>query len=141
MTFHRNFDFVNGAVEYSAILSSLFSLPIIDTWQMNKWFQYLEIGEVQSNCKRGEVFLLCLQFILSALLNGVGAALRIVSAISAVPGTYRYIILMAGQTLAGCAQPFILFAPTKLAAQWFSPGHRTFANMIGSTGTLQTYII
>lgn len=72
-------------------------------------------------------------FILPALLNGVGAALRIVSAISAVPRAYQYTILMAGQTLAGCAQPFILFAPTKLAAQWFSPGQRTFANMIGST--------
>lgn len=90
--------------------------------------------EKSSLIATGDIFLFCLQFILSALLNGVGAALRIVSAISAVPLAYRYIILMAGQTLAGCAQPFILFAPTKLAAQWFSPGHRTFANMIGSTG-------
>ena len=39
-----------------------------------------------------------------------------------------------GQILAACAQPFIMFAPTKLAAKWFSGDQRATANMMASMG-------
>lgn len=46
----------------------------------------------------------------------------------------RYPILLLGQTLAACAQPFVMFAPTKLAALWFAGNQRATANMLASMG-------
>jgi FLVCR family MFS transporter 7 len=74
---------------------------------------------------------------LAAWLNGAGAVLRIISVLDGVPSHYRYAILLTGQTIAGCAQPFVLFAPTKLASQWFANDQRTLANMVGSTGKIK----
>lgn len=42
--------------------------------------------------------------------------------------------LFSGQILAACAQPFIMFAPTKLAALWFAGDQRATANMLASMG-------
>jgi len=46
----------------------------------------------------------------------------------------RYAILLSSQIVCACAQPFAMFSPTKLAAQWFHQHQRTFANMIASIG-------
>jgi hypothetical protein len=74
-----------------------------------------------------------LQLMTAAWLNGIGAAGRILSTIPTLNG-HRYTVLIIGQTLSGCAQPFVLCTPTKLASQWFNERQRTFANMLGSTG-------
>ena len=37
---------------------------------------------------------------------------------------------MVGQALAGCAQPFVLFTPTKVAEFWFPTTQRAFATTV-----------
>lgn len=41
---------------------------------------------------------------------------------------------MGGQILTACAQPFLLYAPTKLASYWFGPKERAFCTMLASLG-------
>ena len=74
------------------------------------------------------------QLILSAWLNGIGSALRNVSTQEFVPQDHRYTVCLIGQILAACAQPFVMFAPTKLAALWFPSNQRATANMMASMG-------
>eukprot|EP01136_Pigoraptor_vietnamica_P017044 Opistho-1_new@61670 len=69
--------------------------------------------------------------LIGAVLNFVGAWVRYVS--DFVPGRDgSFGVLFVGQTLAACAQPFILNAPTKLAAVWFGEKERATANTIAS---------
>ena len=42
--------------------------------------------------------------------------------------------LSSGQSLAALAQPYMMFASTKVAALWFPEEHRALANTIGSMG-------
>ncbi|XP_062581592.1 solute carrier family 49 member A3-like [Saccostrea cucullata] len=70
--------------------------------------------------------------LLSAWLNGIGNLLRNVSTFGGIPGDLRFWILLAGQTLAAISQPFVMFAPTKLAAMWFMDSQRATANMLAS---------
>eukprot|EP00128_Syssomonas_multiformis_P005363 Colp12_sorted_trinity150504_noHs@24612 len=65
-----------------------------------------------------------------ALLNLLGGWLRYASELASGDG--RFAILFLGQSLTACAQPFILNAPTKLAAVWFGEGERATANMLAS---------
>ena len=41
---------------------------------------------------------------------------------------------MVGQFLTACAQPFMLYAPTKLAAFWFGPNERAICTNFASIG-------
>jgi FLVCR family MFS transporter 7 len=68
----------------------------------------------------------------AAWLNVLGAVGRILSTVAPF-NSHKYTVLLLSQIIAGCAQPFIIFSPTKLASQWFNEHQRTFANMIGST--------
>lgn len=43
-------------------------------------------------------------------------------------------VAMLGQVLTACAQPFLLYAPTKLASFWFGPKERAFCTMLSSLG-------
>jgi len=70
--------------------------------------------------------------ILGAWLNLIGCALRVVSAIPNLLLSARLPLVFVGQTLAAFAQPFILFAPTKLAALWFKEDQRAVANMLAT---------
>ncbi|XP_071793286.1 solute carrier family 49 member A3-like [Asterias amurensis] len=69
--------------------------------------------------------------LLGAWLNLVGLATRYVSTIPQVDG-HSFLIVMIGQGIAASAQPFLLFAPTKLAAVWFPDSQRAIANTLGS---------
>lgn len=70
--------------------------------------------------------------LIAAWLNVFGSVGRIIS-ILLTCHECRYAILLTSQTVCACAQPFVMFSPTKLAAQWFPERQRTFANMIAST--------
>jgi len=74
-----------------------------------------------------------LQLLLAAWLNVIGSIGRILSTLF-VGQSSSYAILLSSQTICACAQPFIMFSPTKLAAQWFRQRQRTFANMVASIG-------
>ena len=78
------------------------------------------------------VFLL--QLIVAGWLNGIGSLLRNVSTFDAIPQESRYTVCLIGQILASCAQPFVMFAPTKMAALWFPSNQRATANMLASMG-------
>lgn len=71
---------------------------------------------------------------MSAWLNGIGNFLRNVSTFDGISLELRFWILLAGQTLAAISQPFVMFAPTKLAALWFPDSQRATANMLASMG-------
>ncbi len=45
-----------------------------------------------------------------------------------------FALAMTGQVLTACAQPFLLYAPTKLANMWFGPNERAFCTMLASLG-------
>ncbi len=83
-------------------------------------------------------FIFFFQIILAAWLNVLGCALRVLSTVFTPVAQYGYPILISGQLLAAVAQPFVLFAPTKLAALWFPDTQRATANMIASMGMLFT---
>jgi FLVCR family MFS transporter 7 len=48
---------------------------------------------------------------------------------------------MVGQVICAAAQPFVLFAPTKLASLWFGEKERATANMITSMGKFAGQIL
>lgn len=45
-----------------------------------------------------------------------------------------YVVAMLGQVLTACAQPFLLYAPTKLANLWFGPKERAICTTLASLG-------
>ena len=46
--------------------------------------------------------------------------------------TTAVVLLFFGQILAACAQPFVLFTPTKVSTLWFPSNERAVANMLAS---------
>ncbi|KAI0211863.1 Solute carrier family 49 member A3 [Lamellibrachia satsuma] len=69
--------------------------------------------------------------VLAAWVNIAGAVLRVVSCLH-ISHDHRFALVLTGQAMAACAQPFMLFAPTKVAAVWFKDTWRATANMIAS---------
>uniref|UniRef100_H2Y906 Major facilitator superfamily (MFS) profile domain-containing protein n=1 Tax=Ciona savignyi TaxID=51511 RepID=H2Y906_CIOSA len=70
--------------------------------------------------------------ILGAWLNCIGCVLRVISAISGIATSAMLPLVFLGQIIAAFAQPFMLFAPTKLAALWFKEDQRAIANMLAT---------
>lgn len=77
------------------------------------------------------------QLILGSWLSMVGALVRVCGTLAGETSTLRYAVVMLGQTFGALGQPFIIFAPTKLAALWFPDHQRATANMIASMCELQ----
>ena len=80
-----------------------------------------------------------LQLYLGAGFNVVGAVLRWVSCSPSIICSPHYalsgyLVAMTGQIFTACAQPFLLYAPTKLASFWFGPKERAFCTMLSSLG-------
>jgi FLVCR family MFS transporter 7 len=86
------------------------SLPVgfVGAWVLDTWG--LRIG-----------------LLVGAWLNGIGAVVRYFSTFG-----HHYPVVMVGQVICAAAQPFVLFAPTKLASLWFGEKERATANMITS---------
>uniref|UniRef100_A0A671KS73 Major facilitator superfamily domain-containing protein 7-like n=1 Tax=Sinocyclocheilus anshuiensis TaxID=1608454 RepID=A0A671KS73_9TELE len=70
--------------------------------------------------------------IMGSWLNMLGAILRVIGMLSCIPERAIFPMVMGGQTLCAFAQPFVIFAPTKLAALWFPDHQRATANMMAS---------
>ncbi|XP_032806747.1 solute carrier family 49 member A3 [Petromyzon marinus] len=71
--------------------------------------------------------------VLGSWLNALGSVLRALSDHPLMPTALKgFPLLMTGQTLGALAQPFLLFAPTKLAAVWFPDSQRATANTLAS---------
>ena len=45
-------------------------------------------------------------------------------------------VAMIGQILCACAQPFLLYAPAKLANTWFGPKERVLCTNLASIGMI-----
>lgn len=82
---------------------------------------------------------MCRQLILGSWLGAVGALVRVCGTLAGESVPLRYAVVMLGQTLGALGQPFILFAPTKLAALWFPDHQRATANMIASMCEFTTH--
>lgn len=77
------------------------------------------------------------QLYVGATFNVVGAILRLVSTIdpivcSSVYDRSGFVVALIGQILTACAQPFLLYAPTTLAAVWFGPKERAICTNFAS---------
>ena len=81
-----------------------------------------------------------LSVILSAWLNCIGAVLRLVSAVDGIAEGAIVPLVFIGQTIAALAQPFVLFAPTKLSALWFGEDERAVSNMLATMGKVAFYL-
>ncbi|XP_070541234.1 solute carrier family 49 member A3-like [Ptychodera flava] len=79
-----------------------------------------------------DTFGLRASIIFGSWLNLFGAAVRVLSTFDFIPHNVKYPLVLTGQGIAACSQPFILFSPTKLAATWFQDNQRATANMIAS---------
>ena len=69
----------------------------------------------------------------------IGSILRLLSTwrfivCSEVFDQSGFMVALIGQILTACAQPFLLYSPTKLAAFWFGPKERAFCTMLASLG-------
>jgi hypothetical protein len=72
-----------------------------------------------------------------AWINFIGASLRMLSSLEKgesgeplIGLSSKYWILLTGQCLCACAQPFIVFLSTKFANDWFAEDQRAIANTI-----------
>ncbi|XP_055499704.1 solute carrier family 49 member A3 isoform X1 [Leucoraja erinacea] len=71
--------------------------------------------------------------ILSSWLNLAGCIVQLLSVAFFVPkDSWKFPLLMVGQSFGAFAQPLVLFSPTKVAALWFPEHQRATANMISS---------
>uniref|UniRef100_A0A914EFN2 Uncharacterized protein n=1 Tax=Acrobeloides nanus TaxID=290746 RepID=A0A914EFN2_9BILA len=70
--------------------------------------------------------------LLGAWINLVGNILRVIGSGDFFSSDWRFPICLAGQCIAACAQPFIMYLPTKLAAFWFPDSQRALANTLAS---------
>lgn len=80
-----------------------------------------------------------LQLYVGASFNLIGSVLRWLSTVPSLLCSTQYsqsgyVVAMVGQVLTACAQPFLLYAPTKLAALWFGPKERALCTMLASMG-------
>ncbi|XP_074641189.1 solute carrier family 49 member A3-like isoform X1 [Tubulanus polymorphus] len=66
-----------------------------------------------------------------AVFNITGCVIRLISGMAFV-SNHAFLFAMIGQCLCAVAQPFILFAPTKMAATWFPDNQRATANTMAS---------
>lgn len=74
-------------------------------------------------------------------LNGIGNVLRLISCFftSDTRSSTAVTLLFTGQVLAACAQPFVLFTPTKVSTLWFPSSERAVANMLASMCKLSIF--
>jgi len=98
-----------------SLLMGLFSIVVLDTWGLK------------------------VSLYLGATFNFIGSLLRWVSTVhpivcSTVYSQSGFLVAMVGQFLTACAQPFLLYAPTKLAGLWFGPKERAICTMFASVG-------
>eukprot|EP00118_Oscarella_pearsei_P026715 m.310333 g.310333 ORF g.310333 m.310333 type:complete len:567 (+) comp50976_c0_seq1:35-1735(+) len=110
----------------------------------NKAMSYYSVGEFPINCLSLVFFIISIPFgffgawlldtyglklglWIGAWLNAVGAVVRYLSCFN-----HSYAIVLVGQMICAIAQPFILFAPTKLASFWFSEDQRALATMLST---------
>ncbi|CAG2165889.1 unnamed protein product [Oppiella nova] len=79
---------------------------------------------------------LMLGIYLGSILNALGISLRALSSADFIVNSLtlskrsQFIVAIVGQMIAGLAQPFVLFSPTKVAELWFSTNQRAFATTI-----------
>ena len=81
------------------------------------------------------------QLYLGAGLNLLGSVLRYLSTLdpivcSSVFSRSGFTVAMIGQFLTACAQPFLLYSPTKLASFWFGPKERAICTNFASIGEI-----
>ena len=87
-----------------------------------------------------DVFGLRASIYIGAGTNLLGSAIRWLSTADAILCSHDYqrsgyMVAMIGQTITAFAQPFLLYAPTKLAAVWFGPKERAICTTVATIGS------
>ncbi|TMS36855.1 hypothetical protein L596_003928 [Steinernema carpocapsae] len=70
--------------------------------------------------------------LLGAWVNLLGNLLRVLSSFDFLSKGGKFALVMTGQILAACAQPFIMYLPTKMSALWFPESQRALSNTLAS---------
>lgn len=78
---------------------------------------------------------LFLQAIVGCTINALGAIVRVLG-VYLCSSNNRFSVVLFGQILSACMQPFVLSMPTKIAALWFGDHERTIANTIATMGMI-----
>nr|CAB3246502.1 feline leukemia virus subgroup C receptor-related protein 2 [Phallusia mammillata] len=99
-------------VAWTSMIYMLSYIPLmfVATWMLDNW-----------GLRRILLF--------GATLNAVGSLIKIASV-----NQYYFIISFVGQTVAACAQSFILEIPPKIASLWFGPSEVSTATSVGVFG-------
>ncbi|KAJ1362819.1 hypothetical protein KIN20_022504 [Parelaphostrongylus tenuis] len=71
-------------------------------------------------------------FHIGAWTNFIGNVIRFAGSGEWFSKNLRFPLAFVGQTIAAFAQPFVMFLPTKLAANWFPQDQRVIANTFSS---------
>uniref|UniRef100_F6TYP3 Major facilitator superfamily (MFS) profile domain-containing protein n=1 Tax=Ciona intestinalis TaxID=7719 RepID=F6TYP3_CIOIN len=105
-----------GTINWFAIVYMVVGIPfgLVATWVMEK------LG-------------LRTSLVAAAWVNLVGCILRTCSALEGLESMARLGLVFTGHVLSAIAQPFFMFAPTKVSAVWFPDNQRAMANTIATT--------
>lgn len=77
-----------------------------------------------------------MQIYAGSILTTAGSLIKTISSMQFFVNLFslslnsQFIIALSGQIIAGCAQPFVLFTPTKVAEYWFPENQRALATTI-----------
>ena len=71
-----------------------------------------------------------LQIIFSAIMNVIGATLKLFGCISQIPNPGRFAFVFVGQAIAGISQTLFMGSPPKVASNWFQIKERTLATAV-----------
>jgi FLVCR family MFS transporter 7 len=69
---------------------------------------------------------------IGAWTNCIGNLIRLLASAAFMPTQWRFPLVLVGQMLAACGQPFIMYLSTKLASFWFPDHQRAIANTLAS---------
>ncbi|CAD6200092.1 unnamed protein product [Caenorhabditis auriculariae] len=79
----------------------------------------------------GRKFGLRTSLYISAVLNGIGSVIRVISSVSSlVPVEHRFNVCLLGQAFASVSNPFTMFLPCQTAGKWFPDTQRALATTL-----------
>uniref|UniRef100_A0A914UMK3 Membrane transporter n=1 Tax=Plectus sambesii TaxID=2011161 RepID=A0A914UMK3_9BILA len=118
VTYYTNGYYCEGCDYAATLLNIVFmacSIPIgfVAMWSVDRF-------GLRSGCVFG------------AWTNCAGGIIRVIASTGWIPVHLRFPVVLAGQVIAACGQPFIMYLPTKLAAFWFPDNQRAIANTLSS---------
>ena len=153
-----NVDWFSNSYFTASLIMGFFSIWVLDTYQLRVAVSVVTL-QLQCVCKiallglylhhflyhctSSHCHFVTIQIFIGAVLNFAGAVIRYASTFPIIICSSQFPqagfgIAMLGQVLTAFAQPFFLYAPTKLANTWFKPSERSICTGISTLGNKTT---